>query len=137
MSKSLWRGALPKSLTLQELENLWTQVSVACGLPPLCRVFFGPFPRPCHLQICEIRDAQGARAWTKRDCLVLTFHPTVVGGGSMSPATTQVLTVALGASILQVSEVAHQRALRQELCPGQQQPNISLVECVLREQAYL
>ena len=79
VTQTVWQGCLPPTVTLQHLEDLWFAASEACALPPLVRVFSGPFPCPVHLTIADVQGLQ--RCYRRNGVLVLTFHPSVQGGG--------------------------------------------------------
>ena len=61
VTQTVWRGTLPSDMVLQSLEDMWRSASDACGLPPLARVFSGPFPCPVHATIAELLTLMARR----------------------------------------------------------------------------
>ena len=80
-SHRVWWGTLPDSLVVEEVENWWEAVSLACKLPPGARVFSGPHPIPSGDTIADVRQQPKACVVRRSGHLLLTIHPNCVGGG--------------------------------------------------------
>ncbi|OLP96400.1 hypothetical protein AK812_SmicGene21382 [Symbiodinium microadriaticum] len=81
VARRFWHGYLPGDFRIDVLEDWWREASAACDLPPDVRVFSGPHPLLPDTSVGQARQIAKGVVVRRTGALLLTLHPSCVGGG--------------------------------------------------------